>query len=78
MEVTVAAGLGHIQTFMHPQVVIVDDPSREDAFFAKAMRSKTLELGRSLIELTTDAAENLMWITRLDSDSLAGNVLCRC
>ncbi|KAL9585855.1 MAG: hypothetical protein Q9203_004083 [Teloschistes exilis] len=75
MEVTVAAGLGHIQTFMHPQVVIVDDPSREDAFFTKAMRSKTLELGRSLIELTTDAAENLMWITRLDSASLAGSLV---
>ncbi|KAL8633907.1 hypothetical protein Q9189_000418 [Teloschistes chrysophthalmus] len=75
MEVTVAAGLGHIQTFMHPQVVIVDDPNREDGFFTKAMRSKTLELGRSLIELTIDATENLMWITRLDSASLAGSLV---
>ncbi|KAL9585079.1 MAG: hypothetical protein Q9212_001743 [Teloschistes hypoglaucus] len=75
MEVTVAAGLGHIQTFMHPQVVIVDDPSREDGFFTKAMRSKTLELGRSLIELTIDATENSMWITRLDSASLAGSLV---
>ncbi|KAL8665948.1 MAG: hypothetical protein Q9202_001884 [Teloschistes flavicans] len=75
MEVTVAAALGHIQTFMHPQVVIVDDPSREDGFFTKATRGKTLELGRSLIELTTDAAENLMWITRLDSASLAGSLV---
>ncbi|KAL8694824.1 MAG: hypothetical protein Q9218_000583 [Villophora microphyllina] len=71
MGVSVSAGLGHIQTFMHPQAVIVDDPSREEGFFTNAIRGKALELGRALIELTTDAAENLMWITRLDSASLA-------
>ncbi|KAL8738161.1 MAG: hypothetical protein Q9181_001019 [Wetmoreana brouardii] len=71
MEVSVSAGLGHIQTFMHPQAVITDDPSREDAFFTKGIRGKSLELGRSLIELPTNAAENLIWIARLDSASLS-------
>ncbi|KAL9597299.1 MAG: hypothetical protein Q9219_005223 [cf. Caloplaca sp. 3 TL-2023] len=71
MEVSVAAGLGHIQTFMHPQVVITDHASREDGFFMKAIRTKTSELGKSLIELPTSASESLMWITRLDSGSLA-------
>ncbi|KAL8871106.1 MAG: hypothetical protein Q9174_002994 [Haloplaca sp. 1 TL-2023] len=71
MEVSVAASLGHIHTFMHPQVIITDDPSREDAFFTRAARSKAMELGRSLIELPTNAAADLMWITRLDSASLS-------
>ncbi|KAL8731616.1 MAG: hypothetical protein Q9166_003304 [cf. Caloplaca sp. 2 TL-2023] len=71
MEVSVSAALGHIQTFMHPQVVITDDQSREDGFFIKAIRSKANELGKGVIELPTDASENMMWITRLDSGSLA-------
>ncbi|KAL8827002.1 MAG: hypothetical protein Q9170_007191 [Blastenia crenularia] len=71
MEVSVAAALGHIQTFMHPQVLITDDASREDGFFTKSIRSKAFELGRSVIELPLNAAENLMWIARLDSASLA-------
>ncbi|KAL8765636.1 MAG: hypothetical protein Q9209_007368 [Squamulea sp. 1 TL-2023] len=74
MEVSVAAALGHIQTFMHPQVVITDDQSREDAFFTKAIRAKTSELGKSVIELPKDASEKMMWIARLDSGSLAGNI----
>ncbi|KAL8947550.1 MAG: hypothetical protein Q9222_006185 [Ikaeria aurantiellina] len=72
MEVSVFAGLGHINDFMHPQVLLMDDPSREDGFFSKAIRAKALELSRPVIELPTDASENLMWITRLDSSSLMG------
>lgn len=75
MEISVGAGMGHIQTFIRPQVILSDDPSREDAFFTKALRSKALEIGKSVIELPTNAATNLMWITRLDSDSLAGVLL---
>ncbi|KAL8998687.1 MAG: hypothetical protein Q9188_006049 [Gyalolechia gomerana] len=71
MEVSVSAALGHIQTFMHPQAVITDDASREDGFFTKAIRAKAFEIGRSVIELPKDASESLMWITRLDSGSLA-------
>lgn len=75
MEVSVSAALGHIQGFMHPQVVITNDPSREDAFFTRAIRARAFELGKTVIELPTDASENLMWIARLDSGSLAGKVL---
>lgn len=74
MEISVAAALGHIQTFMHPQVVITDDQGREDGFFTKAIRAKASELGKSIIELPPDASHNMMWIARLDSTSLAGNV----
>lgn len=72
MEVSVSAGMGHIQTFVHPQVIITDHESREDAFFTKAVRTKAVGIGKSVIELPLAAAENLMWITRLDSGSLAG------
>ncbi|KAL8928906.1 MAG: hypothetical protein Q9172_000744 [Xanthocarpia lactea] len=71
MEVSVSAALGHIQKFMHPQVIITDDQAREDAFFMTAIRTKATELGRSVIELPKDASQNMMWIARLDSGSLA-------
>lgn len=72
MEVSVGASLGHIHNFMHPQVIITDDLSKENPFFVKAIRAKAKEIGRAIIELPADAAENLMWITRLDSASLQG------
>ena len=71
MEVSVTAGMEHIQTFVHPQVIMIDDPAREDAFFVDALRSKAADLGKGLIELPRDAAETMMWMTRLDSGSLA-------
>ena len=74
MEVSVAAGLSHIQTYIEPQVIITGHASREDDFFIKAVRAKALEIGKSLIELPSDATENLMWLTRLDSGSLAGKM----
>ena len=70
MEASVNAALGHIHSFMHPQVYIVDE--REEAFFMKQIRAKGVETGKSIVELPFDAASRLMWITRLDSGSLRG------
>lgn len=72
MEISVGASLGHIHRFVHPQVIITDDPGKENQFFVKAIRAKAKEIGRAVIELPADAGENLMWITRLDSGSLQG------
>lgn len=72
MEVSVMASFEHIQTFIHPQAIIIDAPTREDSFFITAVRSKATEMGKALIEVPLDATENLMWMTRLDSGSLAG------
>lgn len=72
MEVSVGASLGHIYSFVHPRVIITDDPSKENHFFVKAIRAKAKEIGRAVIELPADAGANLMWITRLDSESLHG------
>jgi len=72
MEVSVTASLEHMQTFIHPQVIIIDYPSREDLFFVTALRSKAVDIGKAIIELPSDAAANMMWMARLDSGSLAG------
>lgn len=66
------ASMEHIQTFIHPQVIIIDNPSREDAFFVTTLRSKSKDIGKPMIELPLDATENMLWLTRLDSGSLAG------
>ena len=75
MEVSVTASVGHTDNFVPPQALIIDHQGREDAFFTKSIRSKALSMGKSLIELPMNAAENLKWITRLDSGSLAGMTL---
>ena len=73
MEVSVEASMEHIQTFVHPQVIIIDYPSRENTFFVTTLRSKAMDIHKSIIELPSDATQNMMWITRLDSGSLAGS-----
>lgn len=74
MEMSVSAGLKHIQTYIEPRVIITGHVSREDGFFIRAVRAKALDIGISLIELPLDATENLMWLARLDSGSLAGTI----
>ena len=76
MQISVEASMEHIQTFIHPQVIIIDSPSREDFFFVTTQRSKAMDIGKCIIELPLDATENMMWITRLDSGSLAGLFYC--
>ncbi len=77
MELSVKASIGHIDKFIALQALIVGDQGREDVFFIKSIRSKALAIGKSLIELPSDAAENMRWITRLDSGSLAGKTSSR-
>jgi hypothetical protein len=74
MEASSSAALGHIDTFMHPQVVIIDNSGIEDLWFMKAMRDRTSLIGKTLIELPGDVEQSLRWITRLDSWSLR----CKC
>lgn len=74
MEVSSAAGLGHIDNYMHPQAVIIDNSGIEDLWFLKAMRDQASLMGKTLIELPGDVEQSLRWITRLDSSSLK----CKC
>lgn len=70
LEVSSAAGLGHVNTWMHPQALIMDDSLKEDVPFVKGIRAKAQDLGLPIIEVPADRSETLMWMTRLDSGSL--------
>lgn len=70
MEVSVRASLYHVNSVMRPKVVLVEGPGREDSFFSKGMKDKASELRLPLIELPTQAAEQLSWISKLDVNSL--------
>ncbi len=72
MEVSVTAAFNNLHSYIHPQVIITDYSPREDTFFTRSLRNKAQELDTPIIELPPDAAETLMWMTRLDTGSLRG------
>lgn len=71
LEDTAVGALSHINTFLHPQVAIIDDASSEDAAFVRGVRTATQSQGKPLIEVPKGRAEDFGWITRLDSGSLS-------
>lgn len=70
-ESTTMAAIGHLQHFLHPQVIIIDHPLSEDGFFVRGVRAKTKAMGMTLVE-GPENWENFMWTTRLDAGSLKG------
>lgn len=70
-EVSVTGAMKHINDFIHPQAIVMDDSSLEDSFFARAMKAKARSIGRALIEIPEGRYEDFLWLTRLDSGSLA-------
>ena len=70
-EVSVSGAMKHVNDFMHPQAIIVDDSSLEDQFFTRAMKKKVKDIRRTLIEIPDGRYEDFLWITKLDSGSLA-------
>ncbi|KAH9881785.1 hypothetical protein J1614_000956 [Plenodomus biglobosus] len=69
-ENSVMGAMAHINSFLHPQVVIMDDSISEDAFFVRGMRSKTGLLNIPLIEVPKNRLADFTWSTRLDAGSL--------
>ncbi|KAI4720778.1 hypothetical protein E4T48_02994 [Aureobasidium sp. EXF-10727] len=69
-EASVVGALGHIHMYMHPQAVITDDSSVEDAFFIRALRSKLATQATPLIEIPKGKYEDFLWMTRLDTGGL--------
>ncbi|KAF2268721.1 hypothetical protein CC78DRAFT_407691, partial [Lojkania enalia] len=69
-ESSVGAAMTHIQSYLHPQVAIMDDSLSEDPFFVRGLRTRAKALDIPIIEIPKDRVENFMWITRLDSGSL--------
>lgn len=72
LEVAVGGAMRHINEFMHPQAIIMDDSAIEDKPFTRALRARGKEYRRPVIEIPEGAYEEFMWITRLDSGSLGG------
>lgn len=70
-ETAIAGAMKHINDFMHPQAIIMDDSTVEDKYFTRAMRSKAKDMGRALIEVPAGRYEQFLWMTRLDSGGLA-------
>ncbi|OWP05864.1 hypothetical protein B2J93_982 [Marssonina coronariae] len=71
MEVSSAAALSHINTFVHPQAILIDGSGEEEPWFLRGIKDRAVSLGRTVIELPDNAEQNLMWITLLDSSSLS-------
>ncbi|CAK1358314.1 hypothetical protein CB0940_07061 [Cercospora beticola] len=71
VESAVRGAMKHIQEYMHPQVVIMDDGAQEEAYFTKAMHAKTKDLGIPLVEIPRGKYEEWLWLTRLSAASLA-------
>jgi hypothetical protein len=71
LETSVAGAMRHINEFMHPQAIITDDSSVEDAPFTRAVRLKGKIHNHPVIEIPQGAYEDFLWMTRLDSGSLA-------
>ncbi|KAF7521932.1 hypothetical protein G7054_g12281 [Neopestalotiopsis clavispora] len=69
LEYAVFRAFHHIFMWMHPQAIIVDGSGWEDYFFTKGTSTHAKATGVTLIELPY-SAQNLMWMTRLDSRSL--------
>ena len=72
MEVSCSAAFNHINTFVHPQATFVDGSGLEELYFMKGVNERADHLGRTIIELPENTEKSLMWITLLDSASLAG------
>lgn len=60
----------NINEFMHPQALITDQLDRENAFFQHSVRKTIKDQGHPLIQIPEDGDEAIMWMTRLDSESL--------
>ncbi|KAI4618197.1 uncharacterized protein J4E87_007865 [Alternaria ethzedia] len=69
-ETAVTGAMSHINSFLHPQAVVIDDSMSEDAFFVRGMRSKTGALKMPLVEVPKDRLEDFAWVSRLDAGSL--------
>ncbi|KAJ6444559.1 glycosyltransferase 2 [Purpureocillium lavendulum] len=71
MAVSVARALYYVNTYMHPQAVLVDSTAAEETFFLRGARDELSSTQAALIELPHKPETRLSWITRLDAPALA-------
>ncbi|KAI9772483.1 MAG: hypothetical protein M1840_000688 [Geoglossum simile] len=70
METSVFEALSIVSRVLNLQVLIVNNLEEEDKFFVRSIRTRAHSLGKPIIELPKGAAQDLMWMTRLDCGSL--------
>ncbi|KAF2152564.1 hypothetical protein K461DRAFT_278805, partial [Myriangium duriaei CBS 260.36] len=70
-EASVVGAMYHVNSWMHPQVMIVDDEGVEDGFFIRGVRGKMRDLNRPVIEIPYGRYNDFRWLTRLSSASLS-------
>lgn len=71
LKIATRTGLRHLRDFIHPQAVLLSVDYEEEWFIGIA-RKTTQQLQMKTIELPENAANDLRWITRLDSGSVGG------
>ncbi|KAG7130308.1 hypothetical protein HYQ45_010815 [Verticillium longisporum] len=71
LQYATARALFHINTYMHPQVIIIDSTEQQEPWFKKGAKLQGDFMGTPVIELPDNAAKRLGWLTKLDSSSLA-------
>ncbi|RJE23582.1 hypothetical protein PHISCL_04082 [Aspergillus sclerotialis] len=72
MERAVVAGLSYVESYIHPDAIITQGESLEDAFFLKGTQRKTRDNGVPYIVLPSSST-NLIWLSTLDSTALRGS-----
>lgn len=74
LKIATRTGLRHLHDFLHPQAVLLSVDHEEERFIRIA-RGTTQQLQMQIIELPENAANDLRWITRLDSGSIGGTYI---
>ncbi|RYP56210.1 hypothetical protein DL771_011997 [Monosporascus sp. 5C6A] len=70
MENAVFRAFHHIHMYMHPQAIIVDASSDEEAWFNRGAQQHVKVTGNTLIELPRNSGKSLEWMTKVDSAAL--------
>ncbi|KAI0165482.1 hypothetical protein GGR57DRAFT_121528 [Xylariaceae sp. FL1272] len=70
LENSVFRGMHHINAYMHPQAIVLDDLGEEDGYFTRGIKRHLVISKTALIEFPSKAARSLSWIAKLDSAAL--------
>ncbi|KFA55531.1 hypothetical protein S40293_02046 [Stachybotrys chartarum IBT 40293] len=71
MALASARALYHLNSYLHPQAIVVDGTSAEEKYFLLGIRDQIRATQAALIELPRAPEDRLPWITKLDSMALA-------
>lgn len=71
LKIAIRIGLRHLHDFIHPQATLFS-MDHEEEWFVEAARKTTRQFQMQTIELPENAANDLRWITKLDSGSIGG------